>query len=191
MSQDWRHCIYNVLPFILLVTSVAAAQEKYFPPDFPSNWYVGDLRALKESSLWEASKMQKTQSYRFLWLRSFNHSIAIRIDVNADGTSSLIEKMTGGVTGHPGKLIQNRTITLNHEETDLFLERVERSEFWKLQLPSEGPGVDGTRWIMEGARNGKYHIVDQWSPKHGEIRGLALYMIEGLAKIRLARNEIY
>jgi hypothetical protein len=60
--------------------------------------------------------------------------------------------MTGGVTGHPGKLIQNKTITLNHEETGEFLRRVERSGFWKLQQPSEGFGVDGARWIMEGVR---------------------------------------
>lgn len=152
MSQDGRHSICKILLVILFVTSLAAAQEKYFPPDFPSNWYVGDLKALRESPLWEASKTQRTQSYRFLWLRSFHHPIAIRIDLNADGTSSLIEKMTGGVTGHPGKLIQNKTITLNHEETGEFLRRVERSGFWKLQQPSEGFGVDGARWIMEGVR---------------------------------------
>lgn len=138
----------------LLPASVTIAQVKYFPHDFPPACYENDLIALREPSLWESSKTQKTQSYRFLWLRSFHHPIAIRINVNADGTSLLIRKMTSGVAGDPGRLLQNRTLTLNREQTNRFLEQVERCNFWKLPPILEDRGVDGAQWIVEGVRDG-------------------------------------
>jgi hypothetical protein len=175
----------------LILASVTIAQVKYFPPDFPPNWYEGDLKALHEPSLWESSKMQKAQSFRFFGLRSFQHPIAIRIKVRSDGTSLLIRKMTSGVTGHPGSLIQNRTLIVNREQTTRFLEQVERNNFWKLPPVLEDRGVDGAQWIVEGVRDGGYHIVDRWSPKDDEIHALGLYMASDPAKINLASSEIY
>ena len=137
------------------------AQVKYFPPDFPPNWYEGDLKALKEPSLWESSKTQKAQSFRFLLLRSFQHPIAVRLNLRTDGTSLLIRKMTSGVTGHPGRLIQNRTCIVNREQTSRFLVQVERSNFWNLPPVLEDRGVDGAQWIVEGIRDGACHIVDR------------------------------
>jgi len=26
-------------------------------------------------------------------------------------------------------------------------------------------GVDGARWVLEGVKNGEYHVVDRWSPE--------------------------
>src|SRR5262245_51972945 len=94
------------------------AQTKFFPPgtlgetkqldQFVSDWYTKQLKALKEPSLWELSKKSVPQAYRFLWLRSFHHPVAIRLDINADGTARLTTKMTSGAGGYaPGKLIQN------------------------------------------------------------------------------------
>jgi hypothetical protein len=186
-----RRASWIGLFFGLLLASVTIAQVKYFPPDFPPNWYEGDLKALNEPSLWESSKTQKAQSFRFLWLRSFQHPLAIRIIVRSDGTSLLIRKMTSGVTGHPGRLIQNRTLIVNREQTSRFLEQVERSNFWKLPPVLEDRGVDGSQWIIEGIRHGGYHVVDRWSPKDDEIHALGLYIARDLARINLARSEIY
>jgi hypothetical protein len=51
--------------------------------------------------------------------------------------------------------------------------------------------VDGAQWIIEGVRNGSYHIVDRWSPTNGEIRALGLFMVNELAKMKLAASEVY
>jgi len=186
-----RRTLWVVRFFVLLIATVATAQVKFFPPDFPPKWYERDLTALKEPSLWESAKAHKTQSYRFLWLRSFHHAISIRIDLNEDGTSSLVCKIAGGATGRPGKLIKNRSFSLNQMQTSRFLEHVERSKFWKLPPVLDDGGVDGAQWIMEGVRYGDYHVVDRWSPQNGEIRSLGLYILRDLAKLKLARNEIY
>jgi hypothetical protein len=110
---------------------------------------------------------------------------------NADGTSLLIRKMTGGTTGRAGGLINNRTFTLDHAQTNRFLEQVARSKFWTLPPVLEDCGVDGAQWIVEGVRDGTYHIVDRWSPTDDEIRSLGLYMVRDLAKVKLASSEIY
>ena len=181
------------LSIALLLASVTVAQVRYFPPDFPVNWYGKHLSALKEPSLWKSSKNQRTQSYRFLWLRTFNHPIAIRIDVNVDGTSLLTTKMTSGAGGYePGTLIQNDTATLTREETNRFLGQIEGHNFWRMpSIEETAGGPDGAHWIIEGVRDGTYHVVDRWSPEVGEIRSLGLFMVNDLAKMKLAAKEVY
>jgi hypothetical protein len=58
-------------------------------------------------------------------------------------------------------------------------------------LQSRKTVVDGAQWIIEGARNGTYHIVDRWSPEDGEIRALGLLILNDLAKMKLAAKEVY
>jgi hypothetical protein len=42
--------------------------------------------------------------------------------------------------------------TLDGAQTNLFLENVEGSNFWKLPSVLEDRGVDGAQWIIEGMR---------------------------------------
>lgn len=148
-----RSCIAVVVAFVLAPWTIA--QIKYFPPDFPPAFYEKHLIALKEPSLLESSKVQKTQSYRFLWLRTFHHPIAIRADLNPDGTSSLTTKVASGTGGYsPGRLVQNSTVSLTREQTDWFLGQIEADDFWKLPSVQQDRGPDGAQWIIEGVRNG-------------------------------------
>lgn len=107
---------------------------------------LGTAQALEEPSLGESSKTQKTESYRFLWLRTFHHPVAIRIDVNADGTSRLTKKISSGAGGYaPGKLIENDTMALTKEQADWFLREIEGNKFWQLPSIQETPGgCDGS-----------------------------------------------
>jgi hypothetical protein len=192
--------------FALLVTSLLGTatlgQVRYFPigslsddhqsDRFRAKWYSEQLSALKEPSLWELSTTQKTQSYRFLWLRTFHHPIAIRIDVNADGTSRLTTKMTSGAGGYaPGKLVENHTVTISKDRTNLFLGKIEDRKFWKLPSVEGTGGNDGAQWIIEGIKDGSYKIVDQWTPRDGDIRAIGLMMLNDLAKLKLDPAEVY
>ena len=31
-------------------------------------------------------------------------------------------------------------------------------------------GVDGAQWLVEGIKDGRYHLVDRWSPTDGPVR---------------------
>jgi len=178
------------------------AQTPYFPPgslsdiprndEFLSQWYSAQLKALDEPSLWALSKSQKGQSYRFLWLRTFHHPIAIRIDIKADGSAQLTTKMTSGAGGFkPGRLMKNITSGLTKEQTDRFLNKIKQHGFWELAAHREPAGLDGAEWIIEGVKDGNYRIVNRWSPKGGPVRVLGLFMLNGLAKLKIPPDEIY
>jgi len=186
-----------------LFASASAAQSRYFPPgslgadpqedQFVYDWYSKQLKALDEPSLWALSKTEVGQSYRFLWLRTFHHPAAIRIDVNADGTSKLTSKMCSGAGRYgPGHLIQNDKTTLTKEQTDWFLRKIEENDFWKLATAGTSPpGNDGSQWIIEGVNNGNYHMVDRWTPRDGPVRIIGLLMLNDLAKEKIPAKEMY
>lgn len=177
--------------FLLLIACASAtvAQEAYFPKDFEqfkSDWYTKQLKALKEPSLVALAATHKGESYRFLWLRTFHHPIAVRIDVNSDGTSQLTEKMTSGAGGYdPGQLVLDKTSTLTKEQTDAFLSTVRNSNLWKMPTTQKPEGLDGAQWVIELTKDGVYHVVDRWSPRGGPVRRTGMMMVHTLAKLKV------
>jgi hypothetical protein len=132
--------------------------------------YSRHLTAMQESSLWARAEDKKLHIYRFLWLRAFHRPIAVRLTINHIGEGQLIVRITDGEGGDdPGGLIHNETVFLPKESVDEFLAKLEALEFWS--LPTIDPpsyGLDGANWVLEGLRDGVYHLVDRWSPREGE-----------------------
>ena len=204
MVQNHFRRFYPLL--LLLLTSLCVGQSIYFPAgilgedaredNFKIEWYSKFLTAMHEPSLCEASKTQKTQTYRFLWLRSFHQPVSVRLEVNRDGTALLTTKITSGNGGYePRRLIVNRTQRLTREHTSWVLDRIEELKFWSLPTnPPRHPneiGVDGAQWIFEGAKDGAYHVVDRWSPEKDEIHALGIMMLIDLAKLKLLYQDVY
>jgi len=87
-------------------TLALSAQDSYFPKGALSDydrvdigkadWYSGQLRALDEPSLLEEAKNPSLESYRFVWLRTFHHPVAVRLDIMADGSGKLTVKIASG-----------------------------------------------------------------------------------------------
>ena len=55
-------------------------------------------------------------------------------------------------------------------------------------MPSkkETLGLDGARWILEGLKKGRYHVVERWSPEGGKFREAAECLI-GLSKLDIEK----
>jgi hypothetical protein len=184
---------------LILLSSTAAsvAQSPYFPPgSFDDSFRVGPslsetyskyLGALEEPSLWSLSKSGKDQSYRFLWLRSFDPPIAVRVDVKADGTSRLTMKMRNDAGGNASReLARSDTYSLTREKTTWFLGKIEENKFWELPTVDRSRmGLDGAAWVIEGVKDGSYHVVDRWSPDNGPVRVIGLLMLQKLAKLKI------
>jgi hypothetical protein len=187
----------------LLSFGSLAAQTRYFPEktfgdnpqldQFVSHWYSRQLKALMEPSLLELSKAPSSESYRFLWLRTFDHPVAIRVDVQPDGSATLTTKITSGAGGYePGNLIVNTSRTLTKEATQKLIAQINASDLW--QLPSyerDTGGVDGSEWVIEAAVHGKYHLVSQWTPHDGPIYQLGRIFLFDLAHMRVPKDEFY
>jgi hypothetical protein len=160
---------------------------------FKSQWYSSHLRALNEPSLLELAKRKDVESYRFLWLRSFHHPVAVRLDVKGDGSSVLVTKMSSGAGGYnPGRIITNTSRELTPQDTREFLSKIEAVGFWNAPNPVDDQrGTDGSQWIIEGVKVGKYHVVDRWSPANGPAYELGRFLTFKLAKLNIPKNEIY
>jgi hypothetical protein len=199
----------TLLPLALLA---AEAPPRYFPTnafdsenrgdEFMAQWYSNELMVLKEPSLLEFAKDADAESYRFLWLRTFHHPVAIRLDVKRDGTGILTTKIGSGSAGFPhtgGKVIENTSRALSREQVQSFLTRLDRSEFWSVpsHIKGDQTGTDGSEWIIEGVKRSNYHVVARWSPgepplpQKRAVRELGLALAIDLAQLKIPQRELY
>ncbi len=193
-----------VLIFSVVVQPYIPIQKPYFPEhvfstnraddQYLSSHYSEYLKALREPSLYQESKTQMDESYRFLWLRTFHHPVAVRLIVNRDGTSTITTKVSSGTGGHSaGHLTVTRSAHLTKQSTDSFLKQIETLGFWQLaahEQPLVG-GPDGAQWVIEGTKHKKYHLAARWSPKDGAVRTLALALAVDLGRLKIPASELY
>ena len=71
----------------------------------------------------------------------------------------------------------------------------ESANFWNLPtLPDADENaleLDGAQWIIEGVRNGTYHIVDRWSPEAGDaVRVIGITALK-LGRFKIRSTEVY
>jgi len=147
-----------------------------------------------EPSLWKLSKSESIESYRFLWLRSFNHPVSARLTIANDGSGKLSIKVLSGSGGYkPGHLIRNQNIEVSKDSVDTFRQLLDKAEFWAAPTEKEDGtvGLDGAQWIMEGAMGGQYHVVDRWSPEEGPYRKAALFLAINLGGLNPRYNDVY
>jgi len=144
---------------------------------------------MQEPSL-SCSKSTAESTCRFLWLRSFHHPVSIRVEGN---DSSLIPTavMLDGAGGYaPGKVLKRVERALSPVEREKLMANLSRIDFWRMETNSGGAGLDGAQWIMEGVHDGRYHVVDRWSPESGAYREACLLFVE-LAGISIPAHRIY
>lgn len=192
---------------IFLVTNLVA-QLRYFPPGALTSesqsdawlaaYYSACLTAFSEPSLLEESASPTVAAYRFLWLRSFNGPIAVRVDLHADGTAQLTVK-TASTPCHfaaprardPASLKVMTRVLTKAEMADL-ASQVQRSGLWGLQRDDPSPwGFDGAFWLFEFAAQGRYHAISRWSPTEGPVRSLGLYFLFNLAHLKIPSRLVY
>jgi len=146
--------------------------------DFANRWYSQMLFALKEPVLkdYKGSK----EIYRFTWLRTFNHPISIRLECQ-DGNVLLFSKVCDGKGGYqPGKIMFDKYLTLTTGAIDICRKKVEEAAFWSQPTEIKSEGLDGSEWIIEAVKNGKYHMVVRWSPDEDQsekFRAIGKYLI--------------
>ena len=184
-----------MLPMALLsATSVAAASSReacpargsedyYFPAGtfaegprrddaFVRRWFSEQLRAMGEPSL---SCGTAGRVYRFTWLRSFDHPVAVRVtDSGSRGRLDAIE--LDGAGGYaPGKPLRRKSFVLGKKSMAKL--RATMAAAWELSATEPSSGRDGAEWIIEVAEDGRHHAVLRWSPEQGPVRDLGLRLL--------------
>ena len=179
--------------------TTAMDKESFFPPkllaqdvpgnQFRNNWYSKHLSAMKEESLYSPED-EWVESYRFLWLRTFHHPVAVRIWKCGSVRFISVKELDGAGGYEPGNLIFDRKRELTPDEWSGFLRHLEDSCYWQLPSRDDGGGFDGAQWIFEGVKGGRYHVVDRWTPQNGSYRELCLYVLK-LSGLKVDASELY
>jgi hypothetical protein len=183
----------RALAVIVALTALVAVagDERYYPPDV-SSWAPQHLIAMKEPSLFAQEKATR-EEYRFLWLRTFDKPIAIRIWSDAPGAQMRVVRLSGAGGYDPGHIESDTTIKISPEDWKRFRDCIAKAQFW--QMPTKQPleeelGFDGSQWILEAREAAKYHVVDRWSPREGAYSDCCRLLVT-LAKLQIPKDEFY
>lgn len=209
----WRMQLVLVLSLFTWASSVILGQEQtkrfddsrsnertrsegqLFPAgvlsDSRTRWYSEHLAAMNERVLTEpetANGLAATkESYRFLWLPSFWHPVAVRFEDIGGRYRVNVKELDGKGGYQPGKLVRDESRELTRKRWNELTRRIQKCSFWTMATTEESRILDGEQWILEGVRGGKYHIVDRQSPKAStEHRKLREYCELGLFILREA-----
>jgi hypothetical protein len=124
--------------------------------------------------------------YRFVWVPTFEHPAFLRVDIESDGTGTLITRVWSGAGGYEwGKSVKNERKLTPEEQSNLF-ETLADIGFWTLPSQVERPPnvvvLDGTDWIIEGVKEGKCHFVTRDSSPLTQL--FQTQFLAGVAKLR-------
>jgi hypothetical protein len=177
-----------------------SSSEYYFPAKtwnptqsendkFIGGWYSSMLRAMKEPSI---SCGRVGTAYRFLWLRTFHHPVAVRI-ADIQNQLSIIAVELDGEGGYtPGKVLRRENKRLTYVEMQPLIDTLSRAEFWKMPINNDplDIGLDGSEWVLEVGSRDQYHVVARWTPQSGVVRDLGLEFLK-LAGWKFEGREMY
>ena len=152
-------------------------------------WYSNHLRTFIEPLLF--NKKIDREIYRFLWLRTFNNPVLIRIE-KSNKDFKLFWKVTNGAGGYkPGNLILNKEKKITEYDWNSFLKLIDISNFWKMKtVKVDIPGNDGAQWILEAQSDGKYQVVDRWTPQQGDFYDCCDFLIK-LTDLNIEKKNKY
>jgi hypothetical protein len=137
---------------------------------FIADWYSKHLKAMSEPSLWRLSGKDRCATvYRFLWLPTFDRPVVVRLVKCGEGAVLHAVLLNGRGGYEPGKVLVGKVARLSGKQWEDFERLLDKVKPWG--MPTEEPGgngFDGDQLILEAVRDGRYQIVDRWSPDGGD-----------------------
>ena len=129
--------------------------------DYTNEWYSEELFALDEKALYDSEK----QVYRFSCFPAFFNPIVVHIEIKDDGKADVYYKEGNGESGaHSGGILRSEKAELSKQETQEFFDLLNKKDYWTMPAEIEEFGLDGHHIVIEGIKDGVYHIVDRWCP---------------------------
>src|SRR5258705_9865415 len=172
-----HRALVGILRAVVATATTAAVPLRTIPnaDDYVEHRYSRTLRYMEETPLC-CDVRPLGHVLRFIWLRTFDRPVVIRLDEKSNGTWALHTKIAKGQAGFDGGALQTNTVVTLPAEKVGSLEELLGPSAALWHVPSID-GEDGSRWIVE-VRNGDfYRYVDQWSPDSGPVREVGLRFI--------------
>lgn len=186
---------YVFLLAVFIFGCALQAPIKYFPSgvfsadeetdSFVQSWYGKHLMAMKEPSLIDSALPQ----YRFLWLPTFHPPMVFRISVQNEKYLLYAKRAAGAGGYNSGPLVDDKVFEISVEVANKVINKLEQDcTFWTLPTKDGELGLDGSQWVFEAAKGGKYHVVDRWAPDSGCLYEVGVELMS-LSKLKI--SEIY
>jgi len=160
-------------------------------PALESNDYGGRVHASEQlAAMCEPSLLQPVEGFdeicRFLWMPTFDPSIAVRVGRRPDGSVLLHCTELDGAGGYePGSVASATERELASSAWEQLLAQLQKIPFWDVPVPDDAPlsdvvreVLDGEIWILEGLRGEVRIVVREHSPEPGPLRDTGLMFLE-------------
>lgn len=143
-----------------------------------NDWYGKFLRVMDEKSLLDRAD-DSTEIYRFLWLRTFDHPVSVRLERNGYSFKLISVELNGAGGYEPGRKWRTDNVSVSEKEWCEFMSLLETASFWSQPTTTrDDNGTDGSQWVLEGVRRNRYHVIDRWTPSDGEYRAACIYLLK-------------
>lgn len=166
--------------YFMPALSVPSAPLAVSLDEFSRQWYSKHLRAMSEPTL-SCGPGNAEETYRFLWLRTFHHPIAVRVARLKEGIQLSAVELSGAGGYEPGGIIKQIHKSLSSDQWQTLISEVEDCKYWSQpSVDNSGIGLDGAQWIIEARRGQSYHVVDRWNGGPCDSLGLLFLDLAGL-----------
>jgi hypothetical protein len=152
---------------ILAALAVATAYASSSKFGRPSAGRFSESAFKNEPSLRELLQQHPDAiAYRLLWEPSFHHPVCVRIERAGDGTKLSAEVLDGKGGYAWGQVAIHQSIALSAEQFSELDRHMEQAAFWTMPADERKDVVvhDGDPLVLEGVKNGTYHIVRRMMP---------------------------
>ena len=153
------------------------------------NWFSPHLASMGEPSF-TCGAVIEGDSIRFLWLRSFDQPVMIRVS-HQDGAYLLTAIVMNGMGGYPDTkdVAQRIDRAVSEDDWRALAANLALIRFQDMPSTALGGGADGSEWIIETSMQGEHHVAARWMGGHGLRQiGLLLLTLSGLS---IPPDDIY
>ena len=142
------------------------------------NYHSNLLAICNEFAL---NKYPLSEIYRFIYLSDYNPVIII-LEKTKDGVN-IFWKIIDEIGDYKFlEMYVNEAKTLSIKEWNDFEKLVDKTKFWTINSYDDNDEdcSDDTSWLIEGKKQGKYHIVQRYCGDEIKLLGLKLLELAGL-----------
>jgi len=138
------------------------------------------------------NKKSINESFRLLWLRSFDNPISIRIEKNRSHVHITWKESYPSDGYNPSYMIlyKDKELTLN--EWNQFTSLLAPIDYWNTSVLDTISSLDGSVWYLEGVNSNHYHIMYRkgTSNLNSPFQNACNYLIK-LTDLNIPKDSFY
>ncbi|MFI5299403.1 MAG: hypothetical protein ACHREM_15020 [Polyangiales bacterium] len=143
--------------------------------------FTAVFTSMGEPSLWSAAADRDLRAYRFTLDPTWTNPISVRVERRGRDAQLTVARLSGAGGFGPGPLVLKTTRALTETEWTSVESCV--SAAMRVEPYDRTLGRDGSEWLFESVREGRYSARMRWSPREGSANDPPLYAFVACADL--------